>query len=208
MKRVLRTIVATALALGGAVALAATASAAPDCTSQDDEYGAGGVCGMTAEVASVCTVDLPTLTYSTTGAAASTVTVTFVNPGGADTVYTNQPLSGSVVWPGTVVSGGKVVDWPGWTKNSDGAWTKGDAYDWSLSNVQVVISDGTEASTVASYPGVGCLPTQTVSNVKADPESTLASTGATVGPLIGIAAALVVIGTGVLLISRRRRSDA
>ena len=121
---------------------------------------------MTAEVQSVCTADLPTLSYSTDGATASTVTVTFVNPGGSNTVYTNQPLSGSVVWPGTVVSGGKVTDWPGWTKNADGTWTKGDAYDWSLSNVQVIIADGAEASTVASYPGVGCVPTTTVSDTK------------------------------------------
>lgn len=205
MKRVLRMIVATTIALGGAVALAGTAAAAPDCTNEEGQYGAGGVCGMTAEVAAVCTADLPTLSYSTTGASGTTVNVTFVNPGGTNTVYTNQPLSGSVVWPGTVVSGGTVTDWPGWTKNADGTWTKGDAYDWSLTNVQVIISDGTDASTVASYPGVGCVPTKTISDTKAETAS-LASTGATTGPLIGIAAALIVIGTGVMLVSRRRRN--
>lgn len=208
MKRLLRLIAATSLALGSAVALSGTASAAPDCQSGEG-YGAGGVCGISAEVEAVCTGDLPTLAYTTTGATATTVTVTFVNPGGTSTVYTNQPLSGSVIWPGTVVNGGKVTDWPGWTKSSDGTWTRGDAYDWSLNNVQVIISDGAEASTVASYPTVGCAPTNSVSNVESSTKTAtaaLASTGATTGPLIAIAAALIVIGTGVLLISRRRHN--
>ncbi|MCB2177295.1 MAG: LPXTG cell wall anchor domain-containing protein [Actinomycetales bacterium] len=207
MKRLLRLIAATTLALGSAVAFSGAASAAPTC-DEGSGYGSGGVCGISAEVKAVCTGDLPTLTYATTGATGTTVTVTFVNPGGTSTVYTNQPLSGSVVWPGTVVNGGKVTDWPGWTKGSDGTWTKGDAYDWSLNDVQVVISDGADASTVASYPTVGCAPTNVVSDTKSGtlPNAVLASTGATVGPLVGIAAALVVIGTGVLLVSRRRRN--
>lgn len=207
MKRLLRLIAATSLALGSVVAFSGAASAAPTC-DDGSGYGSGGVCGISAEVKAVCTGDLPTLTYTTTGATGTTVTVTFVNPSGTSTVYTNQPLSGSVVWPGTVVNNGKVTDWPGWTKGSDGKWTKGDAYSWALNNVQVIISDGADAATVASYPTVGCAPTNTVTNIESEkpPTAVLASTGATVGPLLGIAAALIVIGTAVLLVSRRRRN--
>jgi LPXTG-motif cell wall-anchored protein len=201
MMRVLRALLATTIALGGAVALSGAANAAT-CDGQTDGYGAGGVCGMTAEVQAVCSANVPTLNYSTTGATGATVTVTFVNPGGANVVYADRPLSGAVVWPGTVVSGGVVSDWPGWTKQSDGTWKAGDAYDWTLKNVQVIISDGTEASTVVSYPGVGCVPTTTVSHT----EGSLAQTGANTGPLVGLAAAFLVVGTGVLLVSRRRRN--
>lgn len=178
MKRVLRLTAAAVLAIGGGVVLSPAASADAGCQDSDG-YGAGGVCGMSAQVDPACDAAVPTLAYSTDGATGETVTVTFVNPDGADAVYADQPLAGSVPWP---------------------------TFDWAMADVQVTIADGTVASTVVDYP-VGCAPAELTSNALTGAlteTGVLAETGATATPLAGIAAGLLVLGTGVLLVSRRR----
>ena len=52
----------------------------------------------------ICDGDVPKLRYEITvpGSTATTVTITWLNPSGANVVYANQPLSGTVNWPGAV----------------------------------------------------------------------------------------------------------
>lgn len=73
----------------------------------------------------VCDRDTPKATYS--------VTTNLINPGlatiewvGSDNVVvetlTNQPLSGTLLWPGAAVDGnGNPIAWPGW-ELQDGVW--------------------------------------------------------------------------------------
>lgn len=50
----------------------------------------------------------------------ATVTITFVNPNGQSVIYTGQPLSGTVIWPGASEN---PQDWPGWSL-LDGQWVE------------------------------------------------------------------------------------
>ena len=103
--------------------------------------------------AGVCAGNIPYLQYSfdTVALPAGNLTVTFVNPGGADVVYDNLPAGvpnatgvhyeGQVLWPGVVLDAdGNIVDWPGWTLNADGTWTEGDAFSWARPVVDVTFA--------------------------------------------------------------------
>lgn len=105
-------------------------------------------------VAPLCEHDTPYLVYrvKVTGTSATTVTITFRGAGGEEFVYTNQPLSGRVLWPGAVVSGGATIDWPGWTQNSDGSWTEGDEWSWARAPLTVYFQVNPEASASVTYP--------------------------------------------------------
>ena len=106
-------------------------------------------------LAPVCDNDTPYLSYDieVTGTPTTTASITFVNPFGDDTVYSNLPLSGRVLWPGAAVGAdGTATDWPGWTQLADGSWQAGDAYDWARSTLQVIANVTPTASATVSYP--------------------------------------------------------
>ena len=230
MNRLLRAAAALALAVVGAFALAGPASAAADptteCARQAAGYEAAGVCQLTvATAAPVCVDNVPKLTYAVTveGSDKTLVTITFVNPSGDSVVYADQPLSGTVLWPGAVVgANGKGSDWPGWTKKADGTWAQGDAFSWAAQQVQVHFKVNPEATATVTYPAAGtaCLPASSdvlgaepnVTPVKSvvDPgrADVLSATGAESRPVLMLGAGLVVVGAGVLvtLAVLRRRS--
>jgi hypothetical protein len=71
----------------------------------------------------------------------TTVTITWLNPNGADVVQSGLPMSGRVLWPGAVIDAqtGAPLDWPGWSL-VDGEWVEGDDFDWVRPEVQVVVT--------------------------------------------------------------------
>lgn len=187
-------------------------------------------CVLTVKVQTFCSEDVPTLTYNAVpeGTPNQTVTITFVNPSGPDLVFPDRPLSGTLTFPGVVVTGGKVVDWPGWTQNPDGTWVKGDQYNWVREGMVIHFKVNPEADATAMYPGAtaACNPPNTevldspdptpsvttVTQVLADPgqsASVLSATGSNDAPLLAAAIGFIVIGAGAVTfvaISRRRRS--
>lgn len=205
----------------------AASPTADDCTRGTDDYGAALPCEVDVTVLTpVCDNDVPMLRYAVeaVGTDRTTVTVTFVNPDGDDVVHADQPLSGTVPWPGAVVdSAGKGVDWPGWHREG-GTWVEGDEFDWVKPSVQVSFEVNPSASAVVSYPPSSpvCLTQPERSDVLvAGPEpaaagkpaaakpaaraEVLSATGSTVGPVALIAAGLLLAGGAGVVAARRRR---
>jgi hypothetical protein len=156
----------------------------------------------------VCDGDVPKLRYeiNVPGSTATTVTITWLNPSGPNVVYANQPLSGTVNWPGAVVVNGRGVDWPGWTQLANGTWVEGDEYNWVRPSVQVLFQVNPEATVTVAYPpsSPNCLtnPPQVLSA-----SQRLSATGTDAGPMLTLATVLTVAGAAVLggLAWRRRR---
>jgi hypothetical protein len=192
------------------------------CLGATTTYGAPLPCQLNVTVAQpVCDGDVPYLKYAVeaVGSPNTTVTITWVNPSGADVVYANQPLSGRVLWPGAVVdSAGKPVDWPGWHKTADGAWVQGDEFDWVRPSVQVHFKVNPEATVAVAYPASSpqCSVNPqafVLADSPTDPSAAvLAATGSNgVGPTLLGAAGLVVVGALVVtltVVARRRRRSA
>lgn len=173
----------------------------------------------------ICDSDTPYLQYAvtTSDGAGDTATITWHHPtdSSQDYVQADLPLSGSVLWPGAAVdSAGNPTDWPGW-RPEGGAWVEGDEWDWVRPGVQVTIEVNPEATMTVAYPPSSptCLtdpPGETSRVVTTDtgpvnalpPDVSggdgLPETGAGVGWLVGIAAALVALGAGTFAFVRRR----
>ncbi|MBF0689099.1 MAG: LPXTG cell wall anchor domain-containing protein [Cellulomonas sp.] len=213
----------------GPAATAATQQPVPPpadgCTRGVDDYGAELPCEVDVTILTpVCDNDVPKLRYAVTpvGTDRTSVTIAFVNPGGDDVVYADQPLSGTVLWPGAVVGAdGKGADWPGW-RLEGGTWVEGDEFDWVRPSVEVTFEVNPSASAVVAYPPSSpvCLTGPERSDVlvagpdapaaaaapAAERAEVLSATGSTAGPLALIASGLVLAGVGGVLAARRRRA--
>ncbi|MFE6971290.1 LPXTG cell wall anchor domain-containing protein [Isoptericola sp. NPDC057653] len=226
--------VAVALLLGGGATFAATPAAAatdPSPSPATTEYAPPEVPTLTAQIFQPeCDGDVPYLRYAVTatGTPNTTVTITWLNPGGDDVVQADLPLSGRVLWPGAVVdSAGKPLDWPGW-RLEDGVWVQGDEFDWVRPSVDVKMQVNPELTMTASYPPSspscavdppGATPTPTPGSTvpgavppeaapPAGPSSSfLPQTGAGVAGLVAAAAALVAAGSVAVVAARRRRTE-
>jgi hypothetical protein len=124
-------------------------------TADPDGYAPLPRCELTIlRAAAICLADAPVLDYAVeaVGTTLSTVTITWVDPSGADMVESGLPLQGRMYWPGTVIQDGKVVDWPGWTHNPDGTWTDYDAYSYTRPSVRIEFQVNPTAATVVTYP--------------------------------------------------------
>lgn len=221
MNRWMRALTVLALVLSGAVLTAGAATADPALTPCDAEaqgYAPSSPCQLTVKTQTQCINDVPQISYQAValGTSATTATITFVNPNGANIVLANQPLSGTVLWPGASVdANGNPTDWPGWTQLASGEWVKGDAYDWTLPKLTMEFKVNPETAAVVTYPPAtpACGPTGGTSSAGvtqvsavSTSVSTLSSTGATVTPLLAIAGGLVVVGLGAVLVVRRRQA--
>ncbi|KQY42829.1 hypothetical protein [Cellulomonas sp. Root137] len=196
-----------------------TAEPVYGCIDKVDGYGAPRACQLNVLVkAPVCDNDVPKLNYAleVIGSPSTTTTITFVNPSGPDVIYADQPLSGTVNWPGAVAGpDGRGIDWPGWTQLSDGSWVEGDEFDWVRPSVQVLFQVNPEATVTVAYP-----PSTPTCNT--DPEDSevlvdnptaavLSATGSEVQPLLLAGGALVLVGAlavALVSIARRRRPTA
>ncbi|NCT90551.1 peptidase [Cellulomonas sp. APG4] len=226
MKRVLRTMAAAVLAIGGVVGVTSAASAvdppANGCEDQGDDYFGGGVCQSVVEATAVCVDDVPYLDYTAVleGTTASELTVTWLNPAGESVVLTNQPLTGRLLWPGVELGpDGVPTDYPGWVRNADGTWTPGDSMGWVAGSVDVNFKANPEATATVQYPGAdGCIPGGAVTQVSSGggaasgggvlghsvTAAELSETGFSAVPLAGAAGGLVLAGALLLLVTRLR----
>ncbi|MEL7976498.1 LPXTG cell wall anchor domain-containing protein [Isoptericola sp. F-RaC21] len=152
---------AVGLLVTGAAALAAAAPAvadtepSPSSSPRSTEYPPPEEPTLTAKIFQPeCDGDVPYLRYAVTatGTPNDTVTITWLNPSGADVVQAGLPLSGRVLWPGAVVdASGAPLDWPGW-RLEDGAWVEGDEFDWVRPTVDVKLQVNPELTLTAAYP--------------------------------------------------------
>jgi len=199
-----------------------TASPSPSeqvfgCINPVDGYGAPRACQLLVKVLTpVCDNEVPKLKYTVdpVGTPNTTVTITFVNPSGPSVVYANQPLTGTVNWPGAVVGpDGRGIDWPGWTQLPDGTWVQGDEFDWVRPNVKVLFEVNPSETVTVAYP-----PSSPVCNtdavlvdnvVPASQTAVLSATGSESQPLLFAGAALILVGgltVAAVSIARRRRA--
>jgi hypothetical protein len=176
-------------------------------------------CTLSVKVATFCSEDVPTLTYDATavGTNKTKVTITFVNPGGPDLVFADQPLTGTLTFPGVVITNGEVVDWPGWTENADGTWSQGDEFNWVREGMLIHFKVNPEADATATYPGAtaACNPPNTEVLAEGDPtpasnsSAVLSATGSNDAPLLAAAIGFIVLGgaaVAMVAISRRRKN--
>lgn len=200
---------------GPAAATALPADPAPagtPCPTDRPGYAAPGVCQLVATVDPVCINDVPLLKYSLQemGTTLTTATITWVHPGGTDVVLTDQPLNGTLLWPGAVLDAqGKAVGWPGWVQQSDGTWVHGGPFAWATQPVQVRFEVNPSAVATVSYPAVAgqCEPVNSavlavedVTPASSVQSAVLAATGADITPYAFGGAGLVLLGTLLLVI--------
>ncbi len=234
MLRFVRRSVAVAAVLLTTVALAGPAMAADPpassdpsssastgyaCLDQQNGYAPSGVCQLKVLTAEgVCRNNAPYLDYAVQpeGTPDTTVSIVWGDPTTANTVtQSNLPLSGSVLWPGTVLKSDKTVaDWPGWSLDN-GTWVKGDQWDWVRPTVPVTFKVNPEATVTVTYPpDLSCNPP--LSEVLAAEDATpptsavLAFTGAgDATPLFYVALGGLLLGALLVVIRilvRRRRT--
>jgi len=162
----------------------------------------------------ICDNDVPKLRYAVEaiGTPSTTVTITWVNPSGADVVQSGLPLSGTVLWPGAVVKDGKGVDWPGWRQLPDGSWVEGDEFDWVRPSVQVTFQVNPEATVTVAYPPSSpqCLTSPPGGQVLADEPAApeLSATGTDALPVALAGAGLLAVGALAVLVTLRHRRRA
>ncbi len=213
---------------GSAVAPAADPQDACLTPGTDDRYAPPGRCELViARAAAVCLEDVPYLQYDLDayGTPSTTTTLTWVNPSGQSVVMSGLPLSGQVVWPGIVIDGGEVVDWPGWSQAADGTWVPSDEFDFTRPQVTLTFDVNPEASTVVTYPATsttcnppasGTLGVTTTSEVLAAPDGAavagtvtyrsqvLAATGSNSWQLGAVGGVTVLAGLALVLVATRR----
>jgi hypothetical protein len=213
-------------ALAGSPVAPAVVEPAPEsgCAQVAEGYAAPAVCQLLiARAAGVCVSDTPMLDYAVTpeGTPNQTVTITWVNPDGADVVQSGLPLTGQVLWPGAVVENGVAVGWPGRVQAADGSWAEGGPYLWARSRVQVLFEVNPSATTTVSYPAAtaacaGPVMSQVLAvDDPAEPTSAvlgagftsavLAATGLQAGQALAIGGLLLVAGVLLVVLAARRR---
>lgn len=224
MSRWTRALVAITLALAGSFVAVSSATAAlvpsPDaCDEAGVGYAPGTPCELVVDSEAQCLKDVPYISYAATvsGSSVTSLSITFVNPEGADVVLTGLPLTGKVPWPGAEFDAdGNATDWPGWTKLDSGEWVLGDEYSWARPGVRALFDVNPIADVTIAYPestAVCAGPADTSSTITTvdNPVPTastplLSDTGATVAPMLAVAGGLVGAGLLALLIARRRRA--
>lgn len=173
------------------------------------------------EIGAVCQGDVPYLGYEValpegvTVDSATPLTITFLHPnGGEDYVVTDQPLSGTLLWPGA--SAEEPKQWPGFVRNEDGSYTETDGnYAWTRDGAEVLFEVNPSYSTVVEYPPatsacanppVAPVAVEDVAGPAEPSGPALAATGATVAGAAAFAALLV--GGGAVVLWLRRRAQA
>ena len=110
-----------------------------------------------ATATAFCSNDAPYITYNvipTNFSPQNGLTIRWLDSLGVEkAVLTNQPLSGTSLWPGAVLdNNGNCVDWPGWIY-ANGVWVEGeDGYASVRPHVYVVFSINPTDTVYVEYP--------------------------------------------------------
>jgi hypothetical protein len=110
-----------------------------------------------ATASELCFKDVPYMTYtvSTTNFVINTpVTIQWYDlNNNLIATYTNQPTSGTVLWPGAVIDGNdNGLDWPGWIY-ANGQWSQGsDGFETLIPTARVVFSVNPTDTVLVTYP--------------------------------------------------------
>lgn len=126
------------------------------CQDEEAGYAPSGVCQLVVvQAVAVCRNGAPMLDYALKpeGTPNTTTTIVWGDASGPHSfTQANQPLSGSVLWPGVVLdSHGTIIDWPGW-RLVNGVWVQGDEWSWTRPTVQVTFHVNPQATVTVSYP--------------------------------------------------------
>ena len=167
---------------------------------------------IAVQAAPLCRNDTPLVQYHVTPVGfvpQNNVTIRWRTAGGrVAQELTNQPFSGTLVWPGVVLSGGQPVDWPGWDQNADGTWFQ--VPTDLRPSMTVEFSVNPTKSVQVAYPAATptCHPNPTNNHqVKAAHlEAALPVTGGPSVPLVALGCATLLGGLTLVLTSRRRPS--
>ncbi|MEO1056153.1 MAG: LPXTG cell wall anchor domain-containing protein, partial [Actinomycetota bacterium] len=179
-------------------------------------------------LAPVCIGDFPYVSYSVVGDGIdpdALVTLSFFFDPNEDPVatYADQPLEGSVLWPG---ASEMPPDWPGWEEAADGSWIPDTVTEenlWREQGLLVVASVNPTVSDTVGYPdqtdacdtprgvlGSGTTTTSTVAPAPTVPPTPtvppgggLPETGSSSMPIALIALALLGGGLGLVVLARR-----
>jgi hypothetical protein len=110
-----------------------------------------------ATASEICINDVPYIQYSissTNFAATAPVTIQWFDLNdNLIATYTNQAVSGQVLWPGAVVDGfGNGLDWPGWVF-ANGAWSQtSDGFETLIPTAKVVFAINPTDTVLVNYP--------------------------------------------------------
>ncbi|WP_159810016.1 hypothetical protein [Cellulomonas citrea] len=196
MRAILRGLAVLVVAGAATLSLSSAASAATadDPCEVADGYAAPATCKVLVEdVTATCTDDLSgaNLAYALTvqgGLQASTVSVKIGDTAGHSATLTGQPLSGSVAWPSAVSAKTATV-----TFTTDTPTPYAVSTTLATPNCVSAVLAAEDPPASASSGGV---------------TQVLAATGAQVGPMLMVAAGLLVAGALALLVAHRRRAGA
>jgi hypothetical protein len=169
----------------------------------------------------VCVSNIPFFAYEILNFPEGTLLseIRFENPepGGADLVYVNQPLSGQVLWPGASAD---PEDWPGWILNEDGIWVEGDdGFLWARESINVTFTINPSVTVTVTYPPASAIcagpvnPAITTTPGSTAPDGvtttragTLPFTGSELLMLAYLAGAAALLGS-ILLVSARKQES-
>jgi gliding motility-associated-like protein/uncharacterized repeat protein (TIGR01451 family) len=145
---------------------------------------------MTITTSNLCLNDTPYVSYTVTPdnfTATNLLTVKWIDS--ANTVVATQtslPLTGQLLWPGTVLDGsGKTIDWPGWLL-VNGKWIQGsDGFELTKPAVTMEFSLNPAQSVIVNYPSATALcnsaPTFVIDAVNDSANTQVNSQGAALG---------------------------
>jgi hypothetical protein len=167
---------------------------------------------IAVQAGSLCRNDTPYVAYHVTPVGfvpQNNVTIRWKTTSGRVVqVLMNQPFTGTLVWPGVVLSGGQPVHWPGWELKADGTYVQV-ATDLRPTMI-VEFSVNPTSSAQVTYPSATptCHPSPTNNHqVKAAHlEASLPVTGGPSVLLVALGFATVLGGLTLVLTSRRRPS--
>lgn len=215
-------------AVGAALLIAAPVAAVADDTSSPSPSASGyapdqpttpSLAGSTA--VGECLADAPWIHYSLEltdpDAQATTDEAVLVMTNGSQShsvplgELVDGKLSGSILWPGASVDGnGKADGWPGWDY-VNGQWVEvDDNFAWTRGNISTTIQVNPDLAVALSYPTATpeCMAGPRIAGAVAGGALPATGMNAAVLPLGIAGGAVALVGAGLLVAQRRRRSNA